>query len=85
MPLAEGPAAAEDMSRILVNLGYRPVAIVHKQRRIYRLQRQSFALEVCLDDVAEVGQFVEVEILAALRNARLRRKECCKRRRPSWA
>jgi adenylate cyclase, class 2 len=61
--LAEGPAVADDMSRLLVSLGYRPVAVVHKKRTIYRLQRQGFAMEVCLDEVAEVGRFVEVEIV----------------------
>jgi adenylate cyclase, class 2 len=61
--IAQGPIAAEDMSRLLVHLGYRPVAVVHKRRRIFHLQREGFALEVCLDEVAEVGQFVEVEIV----------------------
>ena len=51
VPIASGPAAAEDMSRLLVSLGYRPVAVVRKRRRIYRLERQGFALEVCLDEV----------------------------------
>lgn len=63
VPVAEGPAAADDMGRLLVSLGYRPVAVVNKKRRIFRFSRQSFSLEVCLDDVAEVGQFVEVEIV----------------------
>jgi adenylate cyclase class 2 len=63
VPIAEGPVAAEEMSRLLVHLGYRPVAVVHKRRRIFHLRRDGFALEVCLDEVTEVGQFVEVEIV----------------------
>src|SRR5437660_4302743 len=30
LPLADGPEAAEDFARLLVNLGYRPVAVVRK-------------------------------------------------------
>jgi adenylate cyclase class 2 len=63
VPIAEGPAAAADMSRLLVSLGYRPVAVVHKIRTIYHLERQGFAMEVCLDEVTDVGRFVEVEIV----------------------
>lgn len=61
--LADGEAAAEDFCRLLTHLGYRPVAVVRKQRQIYTLQRGEFALHVCLDEVAEVGRFVEIEIL----------------------
>ena len=68
IPLAEGPAVAEGMTRLLESLGYRPVAEVHKKRTIHHLQRQKFAMEVCLDDVAEVGQFVEVEIVTPPEN-----------------
>ena len=62
--LAEGPAAAEGFMRILTHLGYRPVAVVQKQRRVYHLERAAFSLEVCLDDVEGVGRFIEVETLA---------------------
>jgi adenylate cyclase class 2 len=71
--LAEGPAAAEEFARLLAHLRYRPVAVVRKQRRLFHLRREGFTLEVCLDEVAELGRFVEVEILApeaALERAR---------------
>jgi adenylate cyclase class 2 len=61
--LAEGEQAAEDFGRLLTHLGYRPVAVVCKLRQIYSLRRDGFDLQVCLDDVDEVGRFVEVEIL----------------------
>ena len=64
VPLAEGAAAAEGFARLLTHLGYRPVAVVQKQRRIYHLERSPFSLEVSLDDVQGVGRFVEIEILA---------------------
>lgn len=62
--LAEGSAAAAAFVRILSHLGYRSVAVVQKQRRIYHLQRAPFSLEVCLDDVEGLGRFVEIEIVA---------------------
>ena len=64
VPLAEGDSVARDFSALLTHLGYRPVAVVHKQRTLYHLTRDTFAMEVCLDEVAEVGRFVELEIIA---------------------
>lgn len=63
--LEPGERAAEDFMRLLRELRYRPSAVVRKRRRIYRLRRQGFHLEVCLDDVDRVGRFVELEIQAA--------------------
>lgn len=73
VPLGEGEQPAADFARVLTLLGFRPVAVVSKQRRGFHLQREGFDLEVCLDDVAEVGRFVEIEIVApeeALEQAR---------------
>jgi adenylate cyclase class 2 len=62
--LAEGDEPAEDFARLLTHLGYRAVAVVRKRRRIYHLERDGFAVEVCLDEVEEVGRFAELEIVA---------------------
>jgi adenylate cyclase, class 2 len=64
VPIAPGDASAEDFSRLLVHLGYRPVAVVRKARRLFHLDRGGFALEVTLDDVEGVGRFAELEIQA---------------------
>jgi adenylate cyclase, class 2 len=64
VPLAPGPEAAEAMSQLVAHLGYRPVAVVRKNRRVFRINRQGFDLEICLDEVTDVGRFVELEILA---------------------
>ncbi len=64
IPLLDGDRSAEDMTRLLVHLGYRPVAVVRKRRRHFHLQRGEFQLTVCLDEVDELGHFVEVEVLA---------------------
>jgi adenylate cyclase class 2 len=63
--LAEGDQTADDFCRLLTHLGYRPVAVVRKERIVYHLERAGFALEVCLDNVSDVGRFAEVEIMAA--------------------
>jgi len=62
--LREGSEAAEEMMELLQALGYRHVAVVRKQREEYHLERDGFAVQVCLDDVADVGRFAEVEIVA---------------------
>jgi adenylate cyclase class 2 len=64
VPLADGDAAAADFTRLLTLLGYRPVAVVHKDRRLFHLERGGFALEVTLDDVDSLGRFAELEIQA---------------------
>jgi adenylate cyclase class 2 len=63
-PLVAGDEAAEDMTSILLCLGYRPVAVVRKKRQRFELIRDDFSLEVTLDEVDDVGRFVEIEILA---------------------
>ena len=64
VPLADGDGPAGDMARLLVHLGYRPVAVVRKHRRTFHLDRGGFALAVCLDEVEGLGRFAEVEVLA---------------------
>ncbi len=64
VPLAEGADVAEAFARLLVCLGYRSVAIVHKRRRIYHFDGDGFSLEICLDEVAGLGRFAEIEIIA---------------------
>jgi adenylate cyclase class 2 len=64
VPLAEGAEAAEAFRQLVTRLGYRAVAVVQKQRRIYHLETGTFSVEICLDEVKDVGCFVELEILA---------------------
>ncbi len=65
IPFEDGPEAVARFRELLTHLGYRPTAVVRKSRRIVRLTRDHFALEVCLDEVEGLGNFVEVEIVAA--------------------
>lgn len=63
VPLAPGDSAARDFARLLACLGYRPVAVVHKHRRTFHLHCEGFAVEATLDDVADVGRYIELEIV----------------------
>jgi adenylate cyclase class 2 len=64
VPLGDGEQVAQDFARVLTHLGFRFVAVVRKQRRLYRLEREGFAVEVCLDEADGLGRFAEVEIRA---------------------
>jgi adenylate cyclase class 2 len=57
--------AAESMARILTSLGYRPSGVVRKTRRVFHLALPEFTAEICLDSVAELGAYVELEIVVA--------------------
>jgi len=63
IPLRDGDRCAEEMTRLLVCLGYRPVAVVRKRRRHFHFRRDGLDLIACLDDVDELGRFAEVEVL----------------------
>jgi adenylate cyclase class 2 len=61
----EGRQSAEQLSAMLELLGFRFVAEVRKTRRTAELLWQGQHVEVALDDVADVGRFVELETSAA--------------------
>ncbi len=65
VPLQAGPRTAEDAVAVLTHLGYRFVAVIRKQRTIWHLERAGYDVEICLDRVQGVGDFVELEIVAA--------------------
>jgi adenylate cyclase class 2 len=64
VPCPPGDAAAEAFLKLFRSLGYRPTAVVRKRRRIYEWARDGFTVHACLDDVTDVGRFVELEIVA---------------------
>jgi adenylate cyclase class 2 len=64
VPFASGAAAADNLARLLVQLGYRPVATVRKTRRVAHFRHGGFMLQATLDEVAGVGRFAEVETMA---------------------
>ena len=64
LPVAAGPDGERRALALMTALGYKTVAVVEKRRSSFRLERGGFNCLVCLDDVAEVGRYVEIEILA---------------------
>jgi adenylate cyclase class 2 len=62
--IAPGDQAAAQFAELLVCLGFRPAAEVRKQRRKASIRRANHLIEVALDDVEQVGNFVELECLA---------------------
>src|SRR4051794_38449565 len=63
VPLQPGDEPAKDFLRLVEHLGYRATAVVRKVRRAFALERAGFAVQVCLDDVGELGRFAEIEIV----------------------
>lgn len=64
LPLSAGQNAADEFAELLEALGFQPVATVHKQREPLSLRWQEHDVEAALDQVAEVGTFVELELIA---------------------
>ena len=65
---AEDAAGAATLARwtdLLERLGFRPVREVAKRRRIARMKGDGPAIEACLDDVAGLGSFLELELPAS--------------------
>lgn len=63
--LADGSENAKKFQQLVQHLGYRFVSVVRKHREIFTLQRNGFALEICLDRVDDLGRFVELEIVGS--------------------
>ncbi len=59
-PLADAPAFVQ----MLEALGFQRVATVTKRRQPFSLEWESQVLEIAIDDVEDLGAFVEVEALA---------------------
>ena len=64
VPLAAGPAEASRFGEMLEALGFRRAIVVRKSRRKGCLRRGRFDVEVALDQVEKLGDFIEFEIQA---------------------
>ena len=64
IPILSGNAL-EDFAEMLLILGFRPVASVHKRRRKTSLEYAGHRIEIVLDDVEHVGTYVELECIAS--------------------
>jgi len=64
LPLGDGTQTAEQLSEVLQILGFRLVTVVRKTRRLHELTRNDLRFEIALDEVDELGSFLEVELIA---------------------
>lgn len=64
LPLANGGLSFEQWRELLTALGFRATAEVAKTRTPYRLEIEARSLEVVLDEVDQLGSFVEIETAA---------------------
>jgi adenylate cyclase class 2 len=67
-PAKGGDAAAStiaEWTELLEALGFRPVATVAKRRRPARVHWQGMEVDVALDSVAGVGEYLELELQAS--------------------
>jgi adenylate cyclase class 2 len=58
------PASLDRWTELLEALGFRQVREVAKRRRLATVAWQGMAIEVAIDQVAGLGDFVELELLA---------------------
>jgi adenylate cyclase class 2 len=58
-----GSETSETWENLLEALGFTPVAVVRKKRRKARLSLGDCPIEVSLDEVEQVGTFVELEVM----------------------
>jgi adenylate cyclase, class 2 len=64
LPLPTGKEVASDFTRLFEALGFRPVTTVRKLRQSGTIQWEGFLVEISLDVVEEVGNYIELEITA---------------------
>jgi adenylate cyclase class 2 len=65
LPTAQGEEAFQQLTRLFEKLGFRPVATIHKTRSTFHLSQPPHHIEVLLDQVDELGDFAEIEVIAA--------------------
>ena len=64
LPIAETDEGGERAKTFFRRLGFRFVACIHKRRTTLRIQRDKWSILVCLDEVVELGSFVEIEAMS---------------------
>jgi adenylate cyclase class 2 len=63
VPLDADAEAVHHMTALMAGLGYKPVAVVNKQRETRTFLRGGFEFTACFDEVDRVGKFIEIEVL----------------------
>ncbi len=64
IPFGTEPTDGDRFTEILRMLGFRKVRPVHKTRIPYHFTWEDRPVEICVDDVAGLGTFIELEMMA---------------------
>ncbi len=64
LPLPDGDEGAQRFAQLFQALGFNVVADVRKSRRVATFEWQGRTVEIALDQVDRVGEFVELELVA---------------------
>jgi adenylate cyclase, class 2 len=62
--LGDGTKTAAEISEVLTILGFQSVAVVRKTRKQFEIVRNDLRFEIAVDRVDDVGEFLEIELLA---------------------
>lgn len=62
--LGDGSKTADEIAEVLTILGFHSVAVVRKVRKQFEIERNGRSFELAFDRVDDVGEFLEVELLA---------------------
>ncbi len=65
IPFAAGPDQFGDLVRLFENLGFKAVATIRKRREGFHLRFEDHDLEIALDRAEGLGDFAEIEAIAA--------------------
>lgn len=65
IPFADGAATFDQLQDLLARLGFAPVGLVEKTRTTHQLADGSIPIVITLDQVAGLGAFAEIEVVAA--------------------
>src|SRR5436305_7495791 len=65
IPAAEGEDAFRQLARLFENLGFQPVATIRKTRTPFHVADPLHSIEVALDHAEGLGDFAEIETVAA--------------------
>ena len=61
LPLGDGPQNLKDFGSMLTLLGFSPIMTVRKFRRKAMCDWEGIPIEICLDEIDQLGTFVELE------------------------
>ena len=68
LPLASGNSTFQDFTELLSLLGFTPIMTVRKKRCKAHIQWNDRDVEICLDEIDQLGTFIELETTSDAQN-----------------